>query len=214
MSRSTVTVIDYGIGNLYSVRRALESCDAVVKFASDAEGVRDADYLVLPGVGAFSNGMQGLHERGLVEPLRQYAADGRPMLGICLGMQMLATISEEFGNSSGLELIPGRVVAIPAMAVDGTQHKIPHIGWAGLEPAPDADWGNTPLADTAPGTAVYLLHSFHVVPDDPAQRLADCRYGGHRVTAAIRSGRVFGCQFHPEKSGEAGLRILSRFLAC
>ena len=207
-------MVDYGIGNLYSVRRALESCDAVVKFASDADGVRDADYLVLPGVGAFSNGMQGLQERGLIEPVRQYAADGRPMLGICLGMQMLATSSDEFGNSSGLNLISGRVVAIPAMTVQGTQHKIPHIGWAGLESTPTASWSATPLADTVPGTAVYLLHSFHVVPDNPAHILADCRYGGHRVTAAIRSARIFGCQFHPEKSGVAGLKILSAFLDC
>src|SRR5215510_6456576 len=113
MTAMRVTVIDYGIGNLYSVQRALESCDAAVSMASDAAGIDASERLVLPGVGAFADGMQGLRERGLIEPLRRYAASGRPLLGICLGMQMLATVSEEFGSHEGLGVIPGRVLAIP-----------------------------------------------------------------------------------------------------
>jgi len=171
-----------------------------------------AERLVLPGVGAFAGGMAGLRERGLVEPIRRYAASGRPLLGICLGMQMLATASEEFGIHEGLDLIPGRVRAVPDRDTAGRPHKVPHIGWTALRTPAGASWRESLLADTPEGTSVYLVHSFAVVPDDPAHRLADCEYGGHAVCAAIARGAITGFQFHPEKSGEAGLRILRRFL--
>ncbi len=211
-STPKVTVVDYGIGNLYSVRRALESCGAEVTLSADAAAIEASPRLVLPGVGAFADGMQGLRERGLVEPIRRYAASGRPLLAICLGMQMLVGVSEEFGEHEGLGVIAGRVIAVPSAALDGTPHKIPHIGWNGLLPSDGADWRGSLLDGTAGGTPVYLVHSFHVVPDDPAHRLAHCLYGGHRITAAIRSGRIVGCQFHPEKSGPAGLAMLARFV--
>lgn len=212
MSAAVVTVVDYGIGNLYSVRRALETSGAEVRMASDAAGIAGAERLVLPGVGAFADGMQGLHERGLVEPLRRYGASGRPLLGICLGMQMLATVSEEFGVHHGLGLIPGRVVPIPGRTTAGTALKIPHIGWSAISPSGKAEWQGTLLEATAPGTPVYLVHSYHVVPEDADHRLADCDYGGQRITAAIRRGAIAGCQFHPEKSGPAGLDMLAAFL--
>jgi imidazole glycerol-phosphate synthase subunit HisH len=207
-----VTVIDYGIGNLFSVGRALEHCGAEVTFTSDPALIESAPRLVLPGVGAFANGIQGLRDRGLVEPIRRYAASGRPLLGICLGMQMLAGVSEEFGTHEGLGLIPGRVVAVPDHTTAGVPHKIPHIGWNGLLATAGVSWSETLLDDTPEGTAVYLVHSYAVTPEDPAHRLADCLYGGHRICAAIRRGNIVGCQFHPEKSGEVGLRILRRFL--
>lgn len=213
MSSSLVTIVDYGIGNLYSVQRALEACGAEVRLTSDPHAVEQAPRLVLPGVGAFEDGMKGLRERGLVEPLRRHAASGRPLLGICLGMQMLASASEEFGLHEGLGIVPGRVCAVPATTVDGVPHKIPHIGWASLlRPRHGAPWDDSPLEATAEGSAVYLVHSFAVVPDNDANRLADCEYGGHRLCAALRKGNVFGAQFHPEKSGPAGLAMLTRFL--
>jgi glutamine amidotransferase len=212
MTAAKITVVDYGIGNLYSVRRALETCDAEVSFATDAAGIVAAPRLVLPGVGAFADGMSGLRERGLIEPLRRFAADGRPLLGICLGMQMLVSESEEFGRHEGLGLIAGRVVAVPERNVAGEPQKIPHIGWNSLVPAPNADWRATPLRSTAPGTAVYLVHSYHVTTDNPSHLLAQCDYGGHRITAAICSRNIFGCQFHPEKSGPEGLQMLAAFL--
>lgn len=212
MSANRVVVIDYGIGNLYSVRRALESQGAEVLLSGEAKDVEAADRLVLPGVGAFADGMRGLRERGLVEPIKQYAATGKPLLGICLGKQMLASVSEEFGEHEGLGLIPGRVVAVPRTATDGKRHKIPHIAWSALTPSAGANWNSTFLANTKPGSSVYLVHSFHVVPDDPAHLLADCTYGGHRLTAAIRAGKIFGAQFHPEKSGAVGLQMLAIFL--
>jgi glutamine amidotransferase len=210
MSRPRVTVIDSGIGNLYSVCRALEHCGAEPVLSDDPRGIDGSQRLVLPGVGAFGDGMQGLAARGLVEPIRAYAASGRPLLGICLGMQMLASSSEEFGSHAGLGLIPGRVRAIPALDAGGRAHKIPAIGWQVLEPA--ADWRDTPLATCEPGASTYFVHSFHFEPDDERRVLARYRYGGHPITAAVAEGRIVGVQFHPEKSGPVGLRILESFV--
>jgi imidazole glycerol-phosphate synthase subunit HisH len=192
VSNPSVTVIDYGIGNIFSVRRALEYCGADVQLSSKQTEIAAADRVILPGVGAF--------------------ATGRPILGICLGMQMLATSSEEFGENAGLGLIPGRVTKVPDKSIEGKPNKIPHIGWKEIFPASGGDWKATILEDTPEGTPVYLVHSFHLVPYDPADLLADCNYGGHRVTAAVRSGNIFGAQFHPEKSGKAGLQMLAAFL--
>jgi imidazole glycerol-phosphate synthase subunit HisH len=207
-----VTVIDYGIGNLFSVARALERCGAEVRLSSDPEQIIAAERLVLPGVGAFEDGMRGLRDRGLVQSIRRYAAADRPLLGICLGMQMLASVSEEFGMHEGLDLIPGRVVPVQKTKTDGTAQKIPHIGWSAIQPAPGANWASTPLAGIDSGTSVYLVHSYQVAVSDSAALLAVCDYGGHAVTAAIHAGRITGCQFHPEKSGDAGLAVLRSFL--
>lgn len=207
-----VTVVDYGLGNLYSVRRALESVGAEVTLSADAATIEGAPRLVVPGVGAFADGMAGLRERGLVESIQRFAAAGRPLLGICLGMQLLASVGREFGEHEGLGLIPGRVVPVPEMATNGARQKIPNIGWRALHPTAEVDWASTVLSGTTPGTSVYLVHSYHLVPYDSAHLLAWCDYGGHRITAAVCAGRIIGCQFHPEKSGPAGLAILSRFV--
>jgi imidazole glycerol-phosphate synthase subunit HisH len=207
-----VTVIDYGIGNLFSVRRSLESVGATVTLTGAPQDVASAERLVLPGVGAFADGINGLRERGLADAVLEFAQRQRPLLGICLGMQMFATQSEEFGVHRGLDLIPGRVAPIAAVAIDGQPLKIPNIGWRALQPAPSSGWSNTALASVQPGQAVYLVHSFHLVPTDPAHVLAWCDYGGQRVTAAVARDNVIGCQFHPEKSGVVGQAILARFV--
>lgn len=209
-----VTVIDYGIGNLFSVQRALEHVGASVALTSTPAELEGAERLILPGVGAFEDGMRGLRERGLIEPIRRYAATGRPLLGICLGMQMLSGIGEEFGTHEGLDLIPGRVRALPPQDAQGNEQKIPAIGWAELLAPEGVRWTATPLQPLQPGrSSVYLVHSYEVLPDDPADRLAEYEYGGRRVCAAIRRGNVFGFQFHPEKSGAVGLQVLSSFLS-
>lgn len=212
MGRPEITVIDFGVGNLLSVQRALEHCGASVVTSSDPERVHAASKLVLPGVGAFANAMEALERLGLVEPIRTAAVTGVPLLGICLGMQLLLDESEEFGLTPGLGLIPGRVVAIPNRTTDLEGQKIPHIGWNRLVPAGGADWSGTILADVRPQSAVYFVHSFMAEPSDPAHRLADCLYGGHRVAATLAAGNISACQFHPEKSGEFGLAILRRFI--
>jgi imidazole glycerol-phosphate synthase subunit HisH len=208
-----VTIIDYGIGNLLSVARAFEHCGAAPVVTGSPEAIRAAELLVLPGVGAFADGMQGLRDRGLIGPIKEFAASGRPFLGICLGMQMMLDAGEEFGLHEGLGLIPGKVVAIPSTGTDGRPHKIPHIGWSPLElPAPAPSWAHTILEGIAPGAAAYFVHSYTAHPSDAGHRLADCHYDGRLISAVVRSGSLYGCQFHPEKSGEVGLAIVRNFL--
>jgi len=209
-----VLVVDYGVGNLLSVRRALEACGGEVEMSGDPKRVAAASRLVVPGVGAFGNCVETLARYGLVEPIKTFAQSGRPFLGICVGMQMLLDHGEEFGRHEGLGLVPGHVAAIPATGSDGRPHRIPHIGWTRLSaPANGSSWKGTILQDLTGEEELYFVHSFTAMPEEPRHRLADCDYHGRRISAAIGRDQLFGCQFHPEKSGPAGLRILSRFLA-
>jgi glutamine amidotransferase len=209
-----VTVIDYGVGNLLSVRRALEHCGATVDVTAEHQSIQRARRVVLPGVGAFANGMRELRRRGLDQVAHEVAARGVPLLGICLGMQMLLGVSEEFGITEGLELIPGRVVALEPAARGGRPLKIPHVGWNALMPALELEsWTRTFLRHVRPAEAVYFVHSFAAQPSDPRHCLATCVYGGHAIPAVIARENVVGCQFHPEKSGEVGLNVLRGFLA-
>lgn len=208
-----VTIIDYGIGNLLSVSRAFQCCGADVIITDSPDTIVSSDSLVLPGVGAFADGMEGLRGKGLIDPIYEFAASGRPFLGICLGMQMMLQVSEEFGNHKGLGLIPGKVSAIPPTGTDGKTHKIPSIGWNDLiKPNQGGDWEGTILSSVTPGSSVYFVHSFTAIPSSDDYRLADYSYNGRILSAAIKSGSLFGCQFHPEKSGEIGLLILRNFL--
>ena len=209
-----VAVVDYGVGNLLSVRRAFEHCGAAVSVTSDPGTILAAPRVVLPGVGAFADAMAALRHAGLDDVVREVDRRGLPLLGICLGMQMLMSASEEFGTTDGLGLVAGSVVQVPASDSAGFAQKIPHIGWNQLRVADGRHgWSQGLLHDIAPGESVYFVHSFMAEPEDPAHRLADCFYGGRRITAAIERGNVMACQFHPEKSGDVGLRILRRFLA-
>jgi glutamine amidotransferase len=209
---TVISIVDYGIGNLLSVVRAFQKCGAVTEFVDTPEGVDRARKLVLPGVGAFAPGIDGLRSRGLIEPLRKYAHSGRPFLGICLGMQLLMDVSEEFGTHEGLGLIRGRVKAIPPITADGQPHKIPHIGWNRLRrPAGVQSWRDTILDEVEEESYAYFVHSYTVEPSDMKYRLADCDYDGQLIAAAVRADNVHGCQFHPEKSGEVGLRVVNRF---
>jgi imidazole glycerol-phosphate synthase subunit HisH len=209
-----VVVIDYGIGNLLSVRRGLEHCGAKVTVTSDPDIILSAPKVVLPGVGAFSNGMDQLRNLGLDTVVREVAANGRFLLGICLGMQMLLDESEEFGTTEGLGIISGRVVSIPSASTNGFSQKIPHIGWNSLAFSEGIEsWEGGVLEEVIPGEAVYFVHSFMAVPSNPNHRIANCLYGGIAVPATIGRDNIYGCQFHPEKSGEIGLKVLRKFLS-
>lgn len=213
---TTVSIVDYDVGNLLSVWRAVEKCGAAPAMVSDGAGILAAERLILPGVGAFGDCIAALRARDLVEPLLEYARTGKPMLGICVGMQMMLEWSGEFGHHAGLGIIAGTVDAIPPANAAGVRHKVPHIGWSDLElprGANDNRWAGSVLAEVPPGTPAYFVHSFTAVPADPSHRLADAYYNGCLVAAAVRRENVTGTQFHPEKSGEVGLRILSAFLA-
>ena len=208
-----VTVIDYGLSNLLSVQHAFAHFGAEVQVTSSPADVLAADALVLPGVGAFQDGMQGLEQLGLIEPIKQKTAQGTLLLGICLGMQMLFDESEEFGLHKGLGLIPGRVVRIPSTDVQGRPQKVPHISWNPLNPAGGrTDFAGTVLAGVTPGEECYFIHSYEAKPVRDEDRLADTVYGGREICAAASHGSVLGCQFHPEKSGAVGLKIIEEFL--
>lgn len=209
-----IVVVDYGVGNLYSVQRALEVSGAEeIVVSSDPQTLMSADGLVLPGVGAFADGMRGLRDRGLIESIVRYSNSGKPLLGICLGMQMLATASEEFGLHNGLGLIPGEVVAIPNRAVDGQLLKVPFIGWANIMPTNRKAFMSSVLGSHETKGSVYLVHSFHMRPTDHDHLLATYDFGGHSITAAIQRDNVTGLQFHPERSGRVGLAIMGSFVA-
>lgn len=208
---SGVTVIDYGASNLLNVVRALEHCGAKASVTDTPPPVAQASKLIFPGVGTFGDCMMALKERGLIPAIREYIAKDKPFLGICVGMQVMFDAGEEFGEHEGLGIIPGRVVRIPAQGTGGRPHKIPHIGWSALHAK--QSWKDTPLAPLeGKGASVYFVHSYMGAPSNASHRLADADYNGVTICAAVRRGNAYGCQFHPEKSGEAGLSILKRFL--
>lgn len=216
MSASRAVVVDYGMGNVLSVCRALEHCGGNAELSAEPRDVAGAERLVLPGVGAFGDCMNALCERDLVEPIMAFAASGRPLLGICVGMQILLDHGEEFGGSAGLGLIPGSVVKISTRKPDGASRKIPHIGWSAIRPPGSGNdpWKDTLFARTKPNTSFYFVHSFTAAPTDPGHVLAEADYQDFTVTAAVRRDNVTGCQFHPEKSGGAGMHLIKEYLRC
>lgn len=197
-----IGIIDYGMGNLRSVEKALERVGASPLILSRPEEAGRCRGFILPGVGAFSEAMHNLRERGWIEPIAEITAAGRPFLGICLGLQLLFTRSEEGAGGTGLDLLPGRVVRLPAMA-----GIIPHMGWNQLRFR-----GSHPLfSGIGEGSYVYFVHSYVAVPEDPAVIAAVTDYGGEFVSAVGR-GKIYGLQFHPEKSQATGLKILKNFI--
>ncbi len=201
-----IAIVDYGVGNLFSLRRSLEAVGQEVLITGEAEGLRRADRLILPGVGAFADAAAKLRESGLGEVVAREAAGGKPLLGICLGMQLLFEKSYEFGEHEGLGLIPGVIRPIAESIPPGL--KIPHIGWNGLL-FPEDRPRHPLMAGCAPGDCVYFVHSFSAT-DCQEHVIAVTEYGG-LLTAAVAKGSVAGFQFHPEKSGPVGLGLLRTF---
>lgn len=198
-----IGVIDYGMGNLHSVEKALQHLGAPSRRVDRAEDCDGCRALVLPGVGAFDPAVERLRAAGWEAPLRRWHAAGKPLLGICLGLQLLFEGSDE-GQQPGLGLLPGQVEALPPEP----QEPLPHMGWAPLLPA-----SATPLLDPgAPPPWMYFVHSFAAVPRDGACITARVAYGETTVVAAVGSGALQAVQFHPEKSGQAGLALLQRWL--
>jgi glutamine amidotransferase len=195
-----IAIIDYGMGNLHSVSKAVERLGYEAEVTSDPERIAAADGAILPGVGAFGDAMDNLRDTGLLEAVKAYARSGKPLLGICLGMQLLFSESEEHGTHLGLDLLPGKVVRLNG------QGKIPHMGWNRLtfhQPSPV-------LAGLEEGH-VYFVHSYKALPEEPQDLLASTDYY-EQVTAVVGRDNVYGMQFHPEKSGALGMQLLSNFL--
>lgn len=210
--QNNVVVIDYGVGNLLSVLRGIEVCGASPILTSCPDKIINAKKLILPGVGAFANGMKGLAEKNLIEPIKEYVSMNKPFLGICLGMQMILDESHEFGVTKGLGLIPGKVLSIKSISSSNKNLKIPHIGWSSLRPGKKSQtWKNTILGNAQNEDSVYFVHSFFAVPENEENTLAVCSYAENDLCAVINHKNIYGCQFHPEKSGEVGIGILNYF---
>lgn len=202
-----IAIIDYGMGNLRSVQKGFEKAGFEALVTDDPKRVLEAEKVVLPGVGAFPDCMRNLEQGGFIEPILKVIKDGRPFLGICLGLQLLFTESEEFGIHKGLGIIPGRVVRFPeGMEEGGEELKVPHMGWNQLAIKRSAP----AFSGLEDGTNVYFVHSYYVKPQDESVIAATTTYG-IEFCAAVWKDNVTACQFHPEKSQDVGLGILRNF---
>lgn len=200
----TAVVVDYGLGNIYSVKSACRAAGFETVVSSDHQPIVSADLVILPGVGAFGDAMTSLTRLGLRDPLRERAETGGTILGICLGMQLLMSESEELGRWDGLDVVKGSVRRLHATV------KIPQVGWNRILPSPSGQgqsWARSPLRGLAEGEYMYFVHAYHVQPQDPGVVLAHTVYGGEIYCSGLRYKNVFGFQFHPERSGPAGLAV-------
>ncbi|MBU5350045.1 imidazole glycerol phosphate synthase subunit HisH [Paenibacillus lautus] len=198
-----IAIVDYGMGNLHSVSKAVERLGYEPLVTGEREEILAADGIILPGVGAFGDAMEQLRETSLDSVMKDAAESGKPLLGICLGMQLLFSRSEEHGKFEGLDILPGSVVRFT-----GGDYKVPHMGWNSLQ----FEKREHPLFAGLEEGHVYFVHSYHVLPEVQADLLAVTNYG-QPVTAIVGRGSVYGMQFHPEKSGELGMSLLRNFLA-
>ena len=201
-----IAIIDYGVGNIFSLYSSFKRIGAEAVLTDDPAKIRDADKLILPGVGAFADAAEKLRQPGLADLVIEETAKGKPLLGLCLGMQMLLTKSYEYGEHEGLGLIPGNVVSMEPVVPAG--YKVPHIGWNELR-FPEDKPKSPIFRNTEEGDFVYFVHTYYATDCD-ASVIARTEYGAP-LTAAVAKDNVFGLQFHPEKSGKVGLGILKAF---
>lgn len=207
-----VAIIDYGVGNLFSVNKAFTRIGVDSFITSKPSEILASTRVVLPGVGAFGNGIRKLVEADLVSVVKEFASSGKPLLGICLGAQLLLESSQEFGITSGLGIIKGEVVEIPKESSTQDSIRVPHIGWNNLiYSGGTASTRGTILESIPEKSMAYFVHSYMLSPEDSGHRLADVDYQGIIISAVIKCNNVSGTQFHPEKSGEIGLQILRNF---
>lgn len=205
----SVAIVDYKAGNLFSVEHACKAVGLMPVITSKPEEIFQSEALILPGVGAFGDAMENLRKLDLVQPLKEFAASGKPFMGICLGMQLLFSRSEEFGEHEGLNLIDGDVVKFPTVNEYGQKNKIPQIGWNQITCTSKFGecWHNTPLEQIINGEFMYFIHSFYAKPRNSENVLAMTEYGGRNYCSAVIKENIFATQFHPEKSAEEGIKI-------
>lgn len=207
----TIGVLDYGAGNLKNVCRAIDHLGFNYQLVSSPAELTQIDKLILPGVGAFKVAMEQLEQQNLITSIQALAKNNIPILGICLGMQLLFESSEEFGFSAGLGLIEGKIKKIPNKTINDHKLKIPHTGWNGLTINEKAQHISL-TSSIENNDAVYFIHSYRLVDYNEDIIIAHSEYGDHKIPAIINKENLFGCQFHPEKSGKVGLAILKDFL--
>jgi glutamine amidotransferase len=205
-----VAIVDYGLGNLFSVEQACRAVGLCGSITAARDDIENADAVILPGVGAFGDAMTTLRRLDLVGVLRDTAATGKPLVGVCLGVQLLMSVSCEFGSHEGLGLIPGEVVPLTEPREAGRRLKVPQVGWNRISAHPRSAperWSGTLLEGLHDGEFMYFVHSYIVVPQDPAVILSMTRYGDIEFCSSVQSRNIFACQFHPERSGRRGLDI-------
>ena len=201
-----IGVIDYGMGNLFSVAKALERLDVPYFISRDSTKLLQADGLILPGVGSFKEAMELLKQSGLAEMIQEYVQNGRPILGICLGMQLLFQESEENGMTDGLKILPGTVKKFNGTTASGERYKVPHMGWNSL-----TFLHSSPIFQNVKEDYVYFVHSYYAATSNKTIILAEATYQREKVPAIVGKGNIFGMQFHPEKSGKLGMALLNNF---
>ncbi len=210
---NNITIVDYGTSNLNSIKRALKKIGAEVQITNDAKNIQNADRLILPGVGSFGNGMKKLNDLDITNSLNTFIKKGNPFLGICLGMQMLLSSSEEDVKENGLNYIDGKVIKIPTNKEKNYNRKIPHIGWSNLELSEKPSNEKVKIFyNLCENDFFYFVHSYVCMTKDINNTIATCDYNNYNVTAAIQYNNIIGLQFHPEISGMSGLKILNNFL--
>ena len=203
-----ISIIDYDAGNIKSVEKAIEFLGEEVEITSDKEKILASDGVILPGVGAFGVAMEKLHSRNLVETIKEYAKTGKPFLGICLGLQLLFDESDETPGVKGLGLLEGKIKRIPSEYEDGTTLKVPHIGWNNIDINPSSKLMKGIPSDSY----VYFVHSFYLEAANLCDVISTTEYGV-KIHAAVERDNIMATQFHPEKSSDVGLKILSNFIA-
>ena len=218
--RPGLVIVDYGMGNLFSVLRACQAVGVNAVVTNSKRAILDASGVILPGVGAFGVAIQNLAALDLIAVLRDVAESGKPLLGICLGMQLLMSESQEFGVHQGLGLIQGDVVQLPRQSELGLLSKVPHVGWEAVRPPESLRneggaprWEGALLHDLAAGEYMYFVHSYYCRPQEQDKSLSVTLYGTFEFCSTITEGNITGCQFHPERSGPSGLRIYRNFAA-
>jgi len=209
------SIIDYGMGNLFSVKQACRYAGIDPVITADRSVIRDSDALILPGVGAFGDAMKCLEDMGLIPVIKDFISTGKPFMGICLGLQLLMSESEEFGNHKGLDIIKGRVVKFPENNEDGNKNKVPQVCWNRIcmnSNTVHKGWENTPLMGIDDGEFMYFVHSYYVLLDNKELILSTTDYGGMEYCSSILWKNVFAVQFHPEKSATEGLKIYKTWI--
>lgn len=201
-----VVIVDYELGNLFSVNQALKNIGLNTVVSSEPNDIKNADAIVLPGVGAFGDAMKNLNDLQLTEPIKEFVLSGKPFFGICLGLQLLFTNSEEFGNCAGLDIIKGTVKKFNNLNM-AENFKVPQIGWNTIQMPLDVTWSETPLKSIKNLEHMYFVHSFYVVPEQQDIILTYTEYGNLRYASSVLQNNIFACQFHPEKSATEGLKI-------